>query len=134
MISVGFSSIRSSPRGVQLPSSCRDTNPETALIIKHATNVFLPSKISLINRLRNTCKEFGLDMCEMMDAIGLDDRITVQFRRSGVGWAGSWFPTDVAAIAATARDAGYEPAMLVAAVEINEADGHLVVIESTMTR
>jgi|AntDeeMetagen192_2_1112575.scaffolds.fasta_scaffold04101_2 UDPglucose 6-dehydrogenase len=97
-----------------------DTDPETAAMIKYANNAFLASKISLINDLGNICKEFGLDSYEVADAIGLDDRISEQFLRSGVGWGGSCFPKDVNAIIAAAKTEGYEPAMLEAAVTVND--------------
>ncbi|MGM0449068.1 MAG: UDP-glucose 6-dehydrogenase AglM [Methanobacteriota archaeon] len=96
------------------------TDPETAVMIKYANNAFLASKISLANDLGNVCKRFGLDAYEVMDAVGLDDRISAQFLRSGVGWGGSCFPKDVDAIRAAARDAGYEPALLDAAVAVND--------------
>ncbi|SNZ15429.1 UDPglucose 6-dehydrogenase [Natronoarchaeum philippinense] len=96
------------------------TGPETATMIKYANNAFLATKISLINDLGNVCKEFGIDAYEVADAIGLDDRIGEQFLRSGVGWGGSCFPKDVAAIIAAAREAGYDPAVLDAAVEVND--------------
>jgi len=64
-------------------------------------------------------KEFGIDAYEVADAIALDDRIGEQFLRSGVGWGGSCFPKDTAAIRAAARNKDYEPAMLDAATEVN---------------
>jgi len=97
-----------------------DTDPETAAMIKYANNAFLASKISLINDLGNVCKEFGLDAYEVADAIGLDDRISARFLRSGVGWGGSCFPKDVNALIAAAKREGYEPAMLEAAVTVND--------------
>jgi len=97
-----------------------ETDPETAAMIKYANNAFLASKISLINDLGNICKEFGLDAYEVADAIGLDDRISEQFLRSGVGWGGSCFPKDVNAIIAAAKTEGYEPAVLEAAVTVND--------------
>ena len=96
------------------------TDPETAVMIKYANNAFLASKISLANDLGNICKRFGIDAYEVMDAVGLDDRIGAQFLRSGVGWGGSCFPKDVDAIRAAAREAGYEPPMLDAAVAVND--------------
>ncbi|WP_256393063.1 UDP-glucose 6-dehydrogenase AglM [Natronoarchaeum rubrum] len=96
------------------------TDPETATMIKYANNAFLATKISLINDLGNVCKEFGIDAYEVADAIGLDDRIGERFLRSGVGWGGSCFPKDVAAIIAAARESGYDPAVLEAAVEVND--------------
>ena len=97
-----------------------ETDPATASMTKYANNAFLASKISLVNDLGNICKEFGLDAYEVMDAVGLDDRISEQFLRSGVGWGGSCFPKDVNAIIAAAREAGYDPALLEATVEIND--------------
>jgi len=96
------------------------TDPETAVMIKYANNAFLASKISLANDLGNICKRFGIDAYEVMDAVGLDDRIGAQFLRSGVGWGGSCFPKDIDAIRAAAREAGYEPALLDAAVAVND--------------
>ncbi|WP_121743578.1 UDP-glucose 6-dehydrogenase AglM [Natronorubrum halophilum] len=97
-----------------------ETDPQTASMTKYANNAFLASKISLVNDLGNICKEFDLDAYEVMEAIGLDDRISEQFLRSGVGWGGSCFPKDVDAIIAAAREEGYDPALLEAAVEIND--------------
>ncbi|WP_119820144.1 UDP-glucose 6-dehydrogenase AglM [Halalkaliarchaeum desulfuricum] len=96
------------------------TDPATAMMIKYANNAFLASKISLINELGNVCKEYGIDAYEVADAIGLDDRIGEQFLRSGVGWGGSCFNKDVDALRAAARDRGYEPALLDAAVAVND--------------
>jgi len=90
------------------------------MMIKYANNAFLASKISLINDVGNVCKAYGVDAYEVADAIGLDPRIGARFLRSGVGWGGSCFPKDVAALIAAARDRGYEPPMLSAAVAVND--------------
>ena len=97
-----------------------DTDPQTASMIKYANNAFLASKISLVNDLGNICKEFELDAYEVMDAIGLDDRISERFLRSGIGWGGSCFPKDVNAIIAAAQAEEYDPAVLEAAVDVND--------------
>jgi UDPglucose 6-dehydrogenase len=89
-------------------------------MIKYANNSFLAAKVSLINDLGNICKEMGVDAYEVADAVGLDDRISDRFLRSGVGWGGSCFPKDIAAIIAAATEAGYEPPLLSAAVEVND--------------
>ena len=96
------------------------TDPETGMMIKYANNAFLAAKVSLINDLANACKEFGIDAYEVADAIGLDGRIGERFLRSGLGWGGSCFPKDTNALIAAAEAAGYEPAMLNAAVEVND--------------
>ena len=97
-----------------------DTGIEEAEMIKYANNGFLAAKVSLINDIGNICKEYGVDAYEVADAIGLDDRISARFLRSGLGWGGSCFPKDTAAIRAAARQQGYEPLMLDATTEIND--------------
>ncbi|MFC6825497.1 UDP-glucose 6-dehydrogenase AglM [Halopelagius fulvigenes] len=97
-----------------------ETGVREAEMIKYANNAFLASKISLANDLANICKEYDIDSEEVLDAVGLDSRIGSAFLGAGVGWGGSCFPKDVAAIVAAARDAGYEAKMLEAAVEVND--------------
>ncbi|AAG18685.1 UDP-glucose dehydrogenase [Halobacterium salinarum NRC-1] len=97
-----------------------ETGVEEAEMIKYANNAFLASKVSLINDIGNICKEFGVDAYEVADAIGLDDRISERFLRSGLGWGGSCFGKDTNAIIHAATETGYEPAMLEAAVAVND--------------
>ncbi|QKY21486.1 UDP-glucose/GDP-mannose dehydrogenase family protein [Halolamina sp. CBA1230] len=97
-----------------------ETDTRTAEMAKYANNAFLASKVSLINDLGNICKRFDIDAYEIADAIGLDDRIGDQFLRSGLGWGGSCFPKDTRAIIHAAEEAGYEPPMLNAAIEVND--------------
>jgi UDPglucose 6-dehydrogenase len=97
-----------------------ETGRREAAMVKYANNVFLAGKISLINELGNICKEFGVDSYEVAEAIGLDDRISAQFLRSGVGWGGSCFPKDTDALRAAARSAGYDPELLDAVVGVND--------------
>jgi len=97
-----------------------ETGRREAEMIKYANNAFLAAKVSLINDLGNVCKVFGVDAYEVARALGLDDRIGERFLRSGLGWGGSCFPKDVAAIVSAAESEGYDPAMLRAAVEVND--------------
>ena len=97
-----------------------ETGLREAEMIKYANNAFLAAKISLINELGNVCKRYGVDAYEIAAAIGLDDRIGTKFLRSGVGWGGSCFPKDVAALIAAAREVDYEPELLEAAVAVND--------------
>jgi UDPglucose 6-dehydrogenase len=118
-----------------------ETGRREAEMIKYANNAFLAAKVSLINDLGNICKELGVDTYEVADALGADDRIGERFLRSGVGWGGSCFPKDTNAIRAAAAEAGYEPAMLDAAVAVNNEqprrllallDGHVDVADQRM--
>lgn len=97
-----------------------ETGRREASMIKYANNTFLAAKISLINDIGNVCKEFGVDTYEVADAIGLDSRIGKEFLRSGVGWGGSCFPKDTAALRAAAESTGYDPLMIDATIELND--------------
>jgi UDPglucose 6-dehydrogenase len=89
-------------------------------MIKYANNALLAAKISAMNDIGNVCKEVGVDAYEVADAVGLDARIGRAFLDSGLGWGGSCFPKDVAALIAVGREAGYEPTLLEAVVEVND--------------
>ena len=97
-----------------------ETGIREAEMIKYANNTFLAAKVSLINELGNICKEYGVDSYEVADALGLDARIGNQFLRSGVGWGGSCFPKDVAALIVAADDKEYDASLLRAAIEVND--------------
>lgn len=86
-----------------------ETDIREAELIKYANNAFLASKVSLVNELGNVAKEYGADAYEVLEAVGLDDRISSRFMRSGLGWGGSCFPKDVAAIRAGAREQDTSP-------------------------
>lgn len=97
-----------------------ETDIREAELIKYANNAFLASKVSLVNELGNIAREYDADAYEVLEAVGLDDRISERFMRSGLGWGGSCFPKDVNALRAGARDQGYEPELLDAAVAVND--------------
>jgi UDPglucose 6-dehydrogenase len=97
-----------------------ETGRREAAMIKYANNTFLAAKVSLINDLGNICKEMGVDTYEVAEAMGMDDRIGEQFLNSGVGWGGSCFPKDTSAIISAGKKSGYDPAMVEAAIEVND--------------
>jgi len=66
--------------------------------IKYAKNSFLATKITFANEWANYCDQLGIDVKQVMDAIGLDHRVGKYFLRSGPGYGGSCFPKDVNAI------------------------------------
>jgi UDPglucose 6-dehydrogenase len=104
-----------------------ETDIREAELIKYANNAFLASKVSLVNELGNIAKEYDADAYEVLEAVGLDDRISDRFMRSGLGWGGSCFPKDVNALRAGARDQGYEPTLLDAAVSVNDTQARRLV-------
>jgi UDPglucose 6-dehydrogenase len=103
------------------------TDLASAEMIKYAANAFLATKISFINEVANLCELVGADVGEVAYGIGLDERIGARFLSAGIGWGGSCFPKDVAALRAVAREYNYEPVLLDAAVAVNERQGKQVI-------
>lgn len=95
------------------------TELASAEMIKYAANAFLATKISFANEIAQMCELFGADVRQVLPAIGADHRVGRAFLNAGVGWGGSCFGKDVAALIATGQEYGYTPSMLQATVEIN---------------
>jgi UDPglucose 6-dehydrogenase len=95
------------------------TDLYTAEMIKYASNAFLATKISFINEIAQICERLGADVKEVAAGMGYDRRIGHAFLDAGIGYGGSCFPKDVAALAAMADRAGLHPQMLHAVIEIN---------------
>jgi UDPglucose 6-dehydrogenase len=96
------------------------TDLASAEMIKYAANAFLATKISFINEIGNICELVGADVGEVAYGIGLDARIGSRFLNAGIGWGGSCFPKDVAALRSAAREYDYETTLLDATVKVNE--------------
>lgn len=96
------------------------TLPETAELIKYASNVFLAVKISYINEIANLCEAVGADVKEVARGMGLDGRIGKYFLHAGPGYGGSCFPKDTKALIKIAADADSEVSIVKAAVNANE--------------
>ncbi len=95
------------------------TDLASAEMIKYAANAFLATKISFINEIANICERTGADITQVAEGIGLDKRIGRAFLNAGIGWGGSCFSKDLAALIQTAADYGYEAKLLRATVEVN---------------
>jgi UDPglucose 6-dehydrogenase len=104
------------------------TDLSSAEMIKYAANAFLATKISFINEVANICDRVGADVTQVAKGIGLDSRIGNKFLNAGIGWGGSCFPKDVAALIHTADDYGYEAQLLKAAVCVNQRQ-RLIAVE-----
>jgi UDPglucose 6-dehydrogenase len=96
------------------------TDVASAEMIKYASNAFLATKISFINEIANVCEETGADVAVVAEGMGLDARIGSHFLRAGLGFGGSCFPKDVAALKQLAGNSGYHFQLLTAVIEVNE--------------
>ncbi len=103
------------------------TELTSAEMIKYAANAFLATKISFANEIANLCELVGADAREVLPAIGADRRIGGAFLSAGVGWGGSCFGKDVAALIATGHDYGYSGNLLRASIEVNQLQRAVVI-------
>jgi UDPglucose 6-dehydrogenase len=109
------------------PVSVLATDLGSAEMIKYAANAFLATKISFINEIANICERVGADITQVSAGIGLDSRIGNKFLNAGIGWGGSCFPKDLAALIHTGEDYGYDAQLLKAAVSVNQQQRALVI-------
>ncbi len=97
-----------------------ETTPETAELVKYASNAFLATKISFINEIANLCERTGADVQVIAYAMGLDKRIGSKFLHAGAGFGGSCFPKDTKALVRIAEAAGEDSRVVRAAIDVNE--------------
>ena len=106
------------PAGYHLPSMVT-TDPNSAEMLKYVANTFLALKISFINEIAGLCEKVGADVTEVARGIGLDSRIGPQFLNAGIGWGGSCYPKDTAALLNIAAQSGYTMPITEAARTVN---------------
>jgi len=96
------------------------SNAETAQLIKYESNKQLAMRVASINDTAARCEAFGADVHEVAKGMGMDPRIGEHFLRAGIGYGGSCFSKDLAALTYTARMAGLPTGLLDAVAEQNE--------------
>ena len=102
-------------------------NIYTAEMVKYASNAFLATRISFINEIARISERVGADAKLVAEGMGLDKRIGSTFLDAGIGYGGSCFPKDVAALAAVAEGFNYHPELLHAVMDINRDQRMLVI-------
>jgi UDPglucose 6-dehydrogenase len=99
----------------------------SAELIKYAANAFLALKISYINEIGQLAEKVGADITQVAKGIGLDARIGTRFLQAGIGWGGSCFGKDTAALVATAGEYGLDAQIVKAARDMNRRQRERVV-------
>jgi len=102
------------------PAPILYTTPQTAEIIKHASNAFLAMKISFINAVSNLSESVNADIEDIAKGMGMDSRIGPKFLRAGIGYGGSCFPKDVAAFHWVSEQNGIDFQMLQEIRKVNQ--------------
>ena len=103
------------------------TDLASAELIKYAANAFLALKISFINEIGLLSERVGANITEVARGIGLDSRIGPRFLNAGLGWGGSCFGKDTAALVATAGEYGLHMPIVEAAKTVNSRQRDRVV-------
>jgi UDPglucose 6-dehydrogenase len=103
------------------------TDLASAELIKYAANAFLATKISFINEVGHLAGKVGADITQVARGIGLDARIGPRFLEPGVGWGGSCFGKDTAALITTAAEYHYDMPIVRAAREVNQQQRRVVI-------
>lgn len=101
------------------------TTPETAEMIKYASNAFLATKITFINEIANLCEQVGANALEVAAAMGKDGRISPKFLHPGPGYGGSCFPKDTKAIADTGVKYGSPMTIVESVIRANQLQKEL---------
>ncbi|MCM3129560.1 UDP-glucose dehydrogenase family protein [Paenibacillus provencensis] len=97
-----------------------ETTPRTAELIKYASNAFLATKISFMNELSRLSDKLGVNIKDVAEGMGYDTRIGAKFLQAGIGYGGSCFPKDVAALVHKAEEEGMELQILKQVMSVNE--------------
>ncbi|MFA5421408.1 MAG: UDP-glucose/GDP-mannose dehydrogenase family protein [Bacilli bacterium] len=103
------------------------TTPESAELIKYASNNFLAMKISYINEISRLCEIIGADIEEVSAGIGLDPRIGRNYLKAGIGYGGSCFPKDTKALSWLATDREVPLELVKATIKVNNEQPNILV-------
>ena len=76
------------------------TNAELS---KLAANMFLSSRVTLINELADVCEQTGADINEVIKVISTDKRVGSQYLHPGTGFGGTCLPKDGRLLMETAQ-------------------------------
>lgn len=79
------------------------TNPETAMLIKYASNSYLALRVAFVNELETISSNLGCDTTQLLRGLGLDSRIGDRYLQPSIGFGGSCLPKDLQGLLTTAH-------------------------------
>lgn len=95
------------------------TDLASAEMIKYASNSMLATKISFANMIAEMSEVVGADADQVLEAVGLDNRVGPKFLQVGVGYGGACFPKDVKALAFIGKSLGLDTSLLDGVEQVN---------------
>lgn len=97
------------------------TTPQSAEIIKYASNSYLAMRVSFINDIANLCSIVEADIADVVKGISLDPRIGGGYLSPGLGYGGSCLPKDTKSFYQhTQADFKYDLGLVKATIDIND--------------
>ena len=103
------------------------SDPETAEIIKYASNAYLATKITFVNQIANLSESVGADIKTITKALGMDGRISPKFLHPGPGYGGSCFPKDTRALIHIGENYNTDMSLVKEVVRSNENQKNRVI-------
>jgi len=92
---------------------------QAAELVKNVANGFLALKLSFVNEVASLAEEYGVDVEEILQGIGLDPRIGSTYMRPGLGFGGSCLPKELQVLAVAGRRQGLAMHIARAASQVN---------------
>lgn len=92
----------------------------TAEMIKYVSNAFLATKISFINEVASLAERLGVDIVQVSQAVGMDERIGSAYLGTGLGWGGSCLPKDLKALLRSADELRVNAPLLRSVLAVNQ--------------
>ena len=96
------------------------TSPQSAELIKYASNAFLATKVAFINEIAHLSEKVEADVKDVAKGMGLDRRIGPKFLHAGPGFGGSCFPKDISALAEIGKGLNAPQTIVDAVAKANE--------------
>lgn len=97
------------------------TDPESAELIKYASNAFLATKLSFVNQISALSEAVRANVDDVIAGMGSDKRIGESFLRPGPGWGGSCFPKDTKSLINIGNSSGIDMSLIRSVVDANQA-------------
>ena len=95
------------------------TDPISSQLIKYLSNAYLPLRLSFVNEASRIIDVMNANQKDVLNGIGLDSRIGLDYFRPSPGWGGSCFPKDVKEIQIIAQNQNLDLPLIQSIIDSN---------------